>query len=199
MKEEWDLRYSANEYVYGQKPNQWFAEKLGLLKPGSLLLPGEGEGRNAVYAAAAGWEVYAFDQSPAAMKKALDLAAANKVHIRYETGDLGNFLPAHPGFDVLALIFVHMPVAFRQHVHQRLLGFLKPGGYVILEAFTLQQLQNLSGGPRSEALLYDPGQLKSDFNGLDILEYTTQITPLDEGILHQGDAFTVRLFAKKPY
>ena len=40
-------------------------------KPGRILLAGEGEGRNAVYAASLGWEVYAFDFSMVAKKKAL--------------------------------------------------------------------------------------------------------------------------------
>ena len=60
----WDERYSSEEYVYGTEPNQFFKEQIDKITvPGKLLLPGEGEGRNAIYAARSGWQVDVFDQS----------------------------------------------------------------------------------------------------------------------------------------
>ena len=44
----WDDRYSQPEYVYGVKPNEFFAEQIQKLTPGEIILPCEGEGRNAV-------------------------------------------------------------------------------------------------------------------------------------------------------
>ena len=61
--EYWNQRYSNAKYVYGEEPNQFFATQLSALKAGSLILPCEGEGRNAVYAASLGWTVDAFDGS----------------------------------------------------------------------------------------------------------------------------------------
>ena len=67
----WDERYSSDEYVYGTEPNKFLKEQIQKIKPvGNLLLPGEGEGRNAVFAAMLGWVVYAFDQSSVAKIKA---------------------------------------------------------------------------------------------------------------------------------
>ena len=74
MKNFWDERYKAKTYVYGKEPNQYFAEKLRELEPGKILLPAEGEGRNAVFAARQGWEVSAFDSSSEGRKKAFLLA-----------------------------------------------------------------------------------------------------------------------------
>ena len=69
----------SEEYVYGTEPNQFFKEQLQKIIPaGKLLLPGEGEGRNAVYAAKLGWMVDAFDQSSVARTKALNLAKEKK-------------------------------------------------------------------------------------------------------------------------
>jgi 2-polyprenyl-3-methyl-5-hydroxy-6-metoxy-1,4-benzoquinol methylase len=198
MKEHWDERYSASEYIYGTEPNAWFAEKLALLGPGKILFPAEGEGRNAVYAASLGWDVQAFDQSEEGMKKALSLASEKSVTIHYNLGDLTNYQAEPLQFDAIALIFVHMPVEIRQFVHHRLLSFLKPGGHLILEAFTKQQIKNTSGGPRTEALLYDPAYIAEDFRTLDFIEFSETITVLNEGPLHQGEAFVIRLFATKP-
>ena len=46
----WNQRYASDEFVYGIHPNQFFKEFIDSQKPGKLLLPCEGEGRNAVYA-----------------------------------------------------------------------------------------------------------------------------------------------------
>lgn len=75
MKEIWDERYAQSEYIYGTQPNAWLAEKLKELPVGRILFPAEGEGRNAVYAAALGWESVAFDQSAEGKAKALKLAS----------------------------------------------------------------------------------------------------------------------------
>ena len=76
MKEFWDQRYSEPGFAYGLDPNAFFVEVLDSLTPGRLLLPGEGEGRNAIYAAGNGWKVSAYDQSIVARDKALEWAAS---------------------------------------------------------------------------------------------------------------------------
>ena len=78
MKDFWNERYASTEYVYGKEPNQYFKQILCSLSPGKILLPAEGEGRNAVYAASLGWQVYAYDFSERAYKKAMALAAEKK-------------------------------------------------------------------------------------------------------------------------
>jgi hypothetical protein len=60
---QWDERFSGEEYVYGIQPNAFLEEQLPLLEPGTILFACEGEGRNAVFAASLGWNVSAFDGS----------------------------------------------------------------------------------------------------------------------------------------
>lgn len=63
MKELWDKRYNTDQFIYGTTPNGFLKSELDKLKAGKLLLPGEGEGRNAIYAASRGWSVEAFHTS----------------------------------------------------------------------------------------------------------------------------------------
>lgn len=49
MKDFWNARYASKEYAYGKEPNVFFKQTLLKLKPGRILLPAEGEGRNASY------------------------------------------------------------------------------------------------------------------------------------------------------
>jgi len=55
MKAFWEERFGQTSYIYGKEPNKFFAVSLAELSPGRILLPGEGEGRNAVFAARKGW------------------------------------------------------------------------------------------------------------------------------------------------
>ena len=56
MKEFWDTRYAEIDFAYGKTPNTFFKDSIDKLTPGKLLLPADGEGRNAVYAATKGWD-----------------------------------------------------------------------------------------------------------------------------------------------
>lgn len=87
MKAFWNQRYDEPEYAYGTQPNLFFKDQLDQLTPGKLLMPAEGEGRNAVYAAGKGWEVTAFDSSSSGQKKALRLAQEKKVTLNYLVAD----------------------------------------------------------------------------------------------------------------
>lgn len=84
----WDIRYANAQYVYGTEPNQFFKHNIDMLLPGKILLPAEGEGRNAVYAAQQGWMVDAMDSSIQARHKALYLAEKKNVSITYQLGTL---------------------------------------------------------------------------------------------------------------
>ena len=73
MIDFWNDRYGADEYAYGTLPNEFLKAELAKLKPGSILFPAEGEGRNAVFAAKQGWQASAFDMSTAGKSKAEQL------------------------------------------------------------------------------------------------------------------------------
>lgn len=194
---EWDKRYSDETFFYGNKPNEFFADYLTTVeKKGSLLLPAEGEGRNAVFAAAQGWEVHAFDSSKVAQQKALDFALSKKVVINYDYLDLANFVPKPGYFDMIALIFVHTPEGMRRILHQKLVDSLKVGGVILMESFAKEQINNKSGGPSDEHMLHSTEILKNDFSELTILKLCQQKTTLDEG-RHHGVADVVRLIARK--
>ena len=63
MVNAWDEKYAMEEYRFGKEPNTFFKSVLDTLDAGKILIPAAGEGRDAVYAATKGWDVYAFDLS----------------------------------------------------------------------------------------------------------------------------------------
>src|SRR5690554_4823161 len=131
----WDERFSSEEYIYGEEPNEYVKEQLTKLKPGRILFAAEGEGRNAVFAATKGCEVVAFDPSEAGKMKALQLAASKGVSIDYDVTDVANADYPLESFDALVLIYAHFQEDSRREYHQKLAGFVKKGGHILLESF----------------------------------------------------------------
>ena len=197
MKSFWNERYAAAEFVYGTAPNEYFKAVLDKLPAGKLLLPCEGEGRNAVYAASQSWAVDAFDQSEAGKEKCYQLSTANGVTIHYQIADALNFDYGEEQYDVIALIYAHFPPAIRSAIHQKCVQSLKKGGIIIMEAFSPLQLNNSSGGPKDLSMLYTTEILLEDFSHTSI-EYTEALqVNLNEGAFHSGIGDVVRLIAKK--
>ena len=194
----WDERYSAEEYVYGTEPNQFFKEQIDIISvPGKLLLPGEGEGRNAVYAAKLGWLVDAFDQGTNAKKKALKLAEINDVIINYSVVDLRNFTPAINYYNAAAIIFVHFNSEERSVFHHKIINSLKPGGRLILESFSKNQLGKNSGGPQAFEMLYSLNDVVNDFKELKTILLEEKNVFLNEGDKHKGEASVIRYIGEK--
>jgi cyclopropane fatty-acyl-phospholipid synthase-like methyltransferase len=196
MKEFWNERFGQSMYIYGKAPNVFFAEQINKLSKGKLLLPAEGEGRNAVYAALKGWDVIAFDFSESGREKALKLASSYEISINYQLLEANDF-QANDSFDAIAMVFAHFEGEERTRLFEKLESALNPGGHLIMEVFSKSQLGRESGGPQNLDLLYSKEEIMGLFPNLDfhILEETR--TVLDEGAHHQGDAAVIRVLAEK--
>lgn len=188
MKAIWNERYQQENYQYGIKPNDFFAEELNKIKPGRILVPGAGEGRDAVYAAKLGWEVHAFDLSEQGEAKANRLASAEKVRIHYKVADAINVKFPLESFDVIALTFFHLPLEIRLPFYKQCISWLKPGGKIIMEGFNKRQLGLSSGGPKQLEWLFSSAEIVTEFPGLTIHKNEELQRNLDEGPLHQGKA-----------
>lgn len=198
MNDFWNERYAKKEYAYGIHPNQFLADSiLKLPKHGKILFPAEGEGRNAVFAAKNGFEVAAFDLSSEGKKKADELASDNDVKIDYRVGMLEdlNFEPNF--FDGVVFIYAHFPKAIRKALHQQILRLVKPNGVIVFEAFSKEQLDYPSGGPKEFAMLFSEEEVKEEFENVDFDFLKTEIIELNEGLFHQGKGSVVRFIGKK--
>jgi len=196
MKEFWNERYGQQGYAYGKSANLFFAEQLSKLKPGNLLLPAEGEGRNAVFAARNGWQVTAFDFSNEGREKALAHAKNLGVSINYQVCDAMDFT-TDLQFDALALIFTHFNSDQRKILFSRFIGYLKPGGTLIMEVFSKRQLGRSSGGPKDLDFLFTTNEMAELFPDVLIDYCQEEIVLLDEGPYHQGEAVVVRVVGTK--
>jgi SAM-dependent methyltransferase len=193
----WDERFSSEEYIYGTSPNKFFREQLDKLTPGKILLIGEGEGRNSVYAAKNGWGVDAVDYSSVARDKALNLAKISGVSINYDVQKIQNFFPVKNFYDTAAIIFVHLNPFERKTLHRKIIDALTPQGIVIFEVYEKDQLGKTSGGPQNSEMLYSLDEIKGDFAELDTILLKKENIILDEGDKHKGEASIIRYVGKK--
>jgi 2-polyprenyl-3-methyl-5-hydroxy-6-metoxy-1,4-benzoquinol methylase len=195
--EYWNSRYSEEGFAYGQTPNEFFKEQIDKLPVGKILFPCEGEGRNAAYAAALGWEVQAFDISEVGKQKAIDLAASFNAKINYEICNAADANFEDNTFDAVVLIYSHLPETLRIELHGKIKNWLKPDGVVILEAYNPLQLNNNSGGPKDLDMLYSIETLMSDFHGIHFEILEEKQVELNEGKYHIGIADVVRFVGRK--
>lgn len=196
-QEEWNRRYNVDEYVYGEAPNAYFAHFIDSCpQPGRILLPAEGEGRNAVYAAKKGWQVHAFDFSLTAMDKALALASRSNVTINYEIEGYETIILPDDFYDAVALIYNHMVPDELNYMAQKYHRCLKKGGIILLEAFAKEQIKNTTGGPKIVDMLYSMDDLAFAFRDFNIKSLERLTIELNEGTLHKGEAEIIRMMAE---
>lgn len=200
--ERWNERYSKEEFAYGKQPNNYLKEQLEKMDAGKILFPAEGEGRNAVFAAGLGWTVSAFDISTEGKKKAMLLAAANKVTIDYRVGELPALDYKNEEFDAIALIYAHFPAAVKSVYHKTLDNYLRKGGIVIFEAFSKKHMDYLArnekiGGPKDSGMLFSTDEIKSDFANYEIIELAEKEIELNEGLFHNGTGSVIRFVGRK--
>ncbi len=198
MKQMWNERFGKEEFAYGKEPNNFFKQEIENLNPGKLLLLGEGEGRNGVFAAKLGWEVDAVDWSEKGKEKAEKLADENDVKINYEVSDLLNYQPKENYYDAVGLVFVHLDPDLREKVHANVVRSLKQKGVVILESYDKDQIKNSSGGPKKPELLHSLEEIYTDFNELDIISFSKDTIHLNESHIHNGEAVVIRFVGQKP-
>lgn len=193
----WDKKFSPKNFIYGTKPNIYFRESLTKLNPGRILMLGEGEGRNAVFAAIKNWQVDAVDFSRTAREKALNFARENSVKINYTLSNLEDYIFVPNKYDAVGNIFLHLHPTIRKIVPPGIIFTLKKNGYLILEVFEKDQLGRTTGGPQNFDMLYSVEEIKKDFRSLKIISLEKKKIILKEGDLHNGETVVVKLFAQK--
>lgn len=195
----WDQNYAVDGYKYGKAPNEFLVEQSQHFpKQASVLLPGDGEGRNSVWLAKQGFKVFSVDSSSIGIQKALDLANAEGVSIQAELADLAEWSPTANMTDAVVLTYLHLCPSLRSSIHSKISKALKTNGILVLEAFHPKQLGYNSGGPKDESMLYSLENIRADFGNAfkEILGCECQIL-LNEGPGHQGPAFVTRWVGKK--
>lgn len=193
---DWDKVYDVDDYVYGKEPNTFLVENVGKIT-GPVLSLAEGEGRNAVFLASLGLQVHGVDGSEIALAKAQALARSKNVEIQTDLADLSTFEPEAESYGSVISIFAHIPSAVRKTLYPLVEKCLKPGGIILLEAYTEEQLQRDTGGPKNPDMLMTRAKIEREFSNFEPLLLRELEREVHEGIYHTGLASVVQFIGKK--
>jgi len=192
----WNQRYSSDEFVYGTEPNSFLAQNAKILV-GPVLSLAEGEGRNAVFLASLGLDVLGVDGSDVGLAKAHKLAASRGLAIRTEVVDLTTYEPPGNSFGSVVSISAHLPSASRKRLHRLVARCLKPGGVILLEAYTKAQVDRNTGGPKDPDMLMARVDLEQEFPDCEPILSREIEREVIEGKFHTGLASVVQFIARK--
>lgn len=165
-REDWNRRYEGAELLWTAEPNRFLAEEVAELRPGRALDLAAGEGRNAVWLAERGWGVTAVDFSDVALTKARQLAAARRVEVAWVEADVLTYRPEEAWFDLVLVLYLHLPPAQLAVVLQRAITALAPGGVLLVVGHDRTNLTEGHGGPQEPTILYRAEELVSQVQGL---------------------------------
>ena len=203
----WEERYSEEEFAYGTEPNDFLKETISSLRfPAgtsgkSCLLLADGEGRNGVFMAEQPGlfdQVVSVDYSPVGLEKAAQLAQTRKVHLQTVVADLGDYDLGHEAWDCIVGIFCHVPPPVRDKVLAGIPAALKPGGTLIMECYTPDQIHNGTGGPPVPGPMYSQKLLADAFDQHLLVERNEELErDVVEGKYHTGKASVVQFIGKK--
>lgn len=194
----WDERYTDKEYVYGKEPNDFLKDSIGFLPiSGRILSLAEGEGRNGVFLANQGFDVQAIDSSIEGIKKAKRLAIENNVTFDYDQVKLEEFEFEKEPWDGIISIFAHTSKKIQIMLFEKIKKNLKSGGVFLLEGYNSKQLENSTGGPKSEDMMFDLEHLKSTFSDFEIIIARDINRVIHEGKYHNGSSEVIQFVCRK--
>lgn len=200
-RETWDRRFAAAEgLLFGAEPNPWLAEHHCLLPAGGrVLCVADGESRNGVFLAGAGFDVTAFDISPVAIDKARALAVQRGVKLELLVADAAQWRFEPEAFDAVVAIFIQFAgPELRAALFDGIRRTLRPGGVLLIVGYGERQLRYRTGGPGIPANLYQMRRLHMAFAGWEILASRDADVILAEGTAHSGISHVVAAVYRKP-
>jgi hypothetical protein len=95
-------------------------------------------------------------------------------------------------------VFAHVPPQVRVDLHRRLVAGLRPGGVLILEAYTPDQIGRGTGGPPVPGPMMTLEGLRTELAGLDLVIGREVVREVHEGRYHTGEAAVVQIVGVAP-
>ncbi|MBT1076942.1 class I SAM-dependent methyltransferase [Geobacter grbiciae] len=150
----WDVRYRSEEFLLGEKPSRFLAERIEEVK---TLCPGRkaldiacGEGRNSIFLARHGFAVTGLDISPVAVEKARRWAGREGLDCEFLLADLEKFR-----FTETYDLIINFNFLLRDLI-PREVAALTPGGVVIFDTILESPTAPV---PHRKEFLLQPGEL----------------------------------------
>jgi SAM-dependent methyltransferase len=188
--EDWDERY-AERQQWSAEPNALIAGLLAGLPAGEAVDLGAGEGRHALWLAGLGYRVTAVDFSAAGLDRGRRQAGADGV--TWVTADVTDWSAEPASLDLVLVAYLHLPEDATVAVLTRAVGWLRPGGRLLVLGHDVENIDSGVGGPQEPTILHSVERLGPVAALLDVdrLEQIGRDTP-------DGTALDTVLWGRRP-
>jgi SAM-dependent methyltransferase len=166
-RQAWDERHRLGE-IEGQAPNPTLVAAVAGLRPGRALELAAGTGTNAVWLAKMGWRVTAVDWSPVALERGRARAAAASVEVEWLQQNLLEWSPPDRAFDLVVVVYLHLPPDERRPVYASAVAAVAPGGRLLVVGHDPLNLTEGEGGPQDPARLFTAAALAAELVEADL-------------------------------
>ena len=183
----WNKRYEDSKSLWSASPNIWVEQLTEDLPTGNALDIAAGEGRNALWLAARGWNVTAVDFSTVALQRARAFAkeqlGANAGALVTLEADVATWVPQARTYDLVLVAYLHLPEQQRRPVMQAAAEAVAPGGTLLVVGHDLDNLTRGHGGPQNPAVLYHSADIVADIEPaqLVVVRHETAPRPATDG------------------
>lgn len=148
--EDWNARYAAAQQWSGG-PNALVAELLADVPPGTAVDLAAGEGRHALWLAERGWAVTAVDFAAAGLDRGRTRPGADRID--WVVADVLAWNARPDSLDLVLVAYLHLPEPDTAAVLRRAVGWLRPGGRLLVLGHDVDNVEHGVGGPQDPAIL----------------------------------------------
>lgn len=188
-REDWDRRWEERSHHCHDDPVDVLVAEVSGLTPGRALDLGCGHGRAAVWLAEHGWRVTGVDYSEVALR----LARERRPDLDWVSADLRSYEPEPDAFDLVLVLYVHLPSHERQALLGRAAAALVPGGTILVLGHAVENLGTGAPGPSDPDVLYAAGEIGGELAGLEPVkaERLTRRVETETGEAEAVDALVI--------
>ncbi len=167
-RHQWNERYAAQPLLWAVDPNPFLSGEVGARPPGRALDLGAGEGRTTLWLAERGWQVTAVDFSDVALDRGRQRVAAAGAPgaVEWVNADLVEYDPTGGVYDLVLLMFIHLPAPDRRRLLSLAAATLAPGGMFLVAGYDTTHVTSGQGGPRGPMAYFSPDDIVADLEGL---------------------------------
>jgi SAM-dependent methyltransferase len=200
----WDKKYKDSELLWSADANIWVKDLTQDLPAGTALDIAAGEGRNALWLVARGWDVTAVDFSVVALQRARALAdehlGRDADRLTTLEADVETWVPKARSYDLVLVAYLHLPEQLRRSVMRAAAEAVASGGTLLVVGHDLENLGSGHGGPQNPEVLYRPSDIVADIEpaGLIVDRSETAARSVTDGQGQPAEALDALVVARRP-